>query len=312
MPWAIIRLIQRAGRVDRIGQQSHEILCYSFLPEDGIEKIINLRGRLSNRIKNNAEVVGSDETFFDGDPINIADLYNEKAGIIDGDEDDSDVDLASYAFQIWKEATEGNNKLRKIIEDLENNVYSTRKLIENGEEQEGVIVYVKTVDDTDMLSYIDNKGEIITQSQLKILKTAFCTDKTESLPRIEKHHELVDKGIKIAYEAEKNTVGSLGKRSSIKYQVFMRLERYCKENEDTPLLISDTLKKAIDDVFNYNLTEMAKDTISRQLKAGVSDEQVADIVLSLHDEDRLVITREDQKNERMQQIICSLGIKGNE
>ena len=31
LPWAIIRLIQRAGRVDRIGQQADNILCYSFL-----------------------------------------------------------------------------------------------------------------------------------------------------------------------------------------------------------------------------------------------------------------------------------------
>lgn len=30
LPWAIIRLIQRAGRVDRIGQKAEEILCYSF------------------------------------------------------------------------------------------------------------------------------------------------------------------------------------------------------------------------------------------------------------------------------------------
>ena len=29
LPWAIIRLIQRAGRVDRIGQESEKILCYS-------------------------------------------------------------------------------------------------------------------------------------------------------------------------------------------------------------------------------------------------------------------------------------------
>ena len=35
LPWAIIRLIQRAGRVDRIGQKAEEILCYSFLPSDG-------------------------------------------------------------------------------------------------------------------------------------------------------------------------------------------------------------------------------------------------------------------------------------
>ena len=38
LPWAIIRLIQRAGRVDRIGQESEEILCYSFLPAEGVGK----------------------------------------------------------------------------------------------------------------------------------------------------------------------------------------------------------------------------------------------------------------------------------
>jgi len=43
LPWAIIRLIQRAGRVDRIGQMSEEITCYSFLPADGVERIIRLK-----------------------------------------------------------------------------------------------------------------------------------------------------------------------------------------------------------------------------------------------------------------------------
>jgi superfamily II DNA/RNA helicase len=36
LPWTIIRLIQRAGRVDRIGQRSDKILCYSFLPAEGM------------------------------------------------------------------------------------------------------------------------------------------------------------------------------------------------------------------------------------------------------------------------------------
>ena len=309
LPWAIIRLIQRAGRVDRIGQQSKEILCYSFLPEDGIEKIISLRSRLRTRIKENAEVVGSDETFFDGDPVNLADLYNEKAGIIDGDEDDSDVDLASFAYQIWKNALDDNPRLKKIVEDLPNNIYTTRKMITNGEEKEGTIVYVRTADDTDMLSYIDTKGTIITQSQLKILKTAFCTDKTEAIPRMENHHDLVNKGIEAAHEAEKNTGGSLGRRSGIKYQVYTRLERYCNENEGT-LFISDALKKAIDEIFKNTLTERAKDTLSRQLKAGVNDGQLADIVQSLHDENKLVISGEETQNERITQIVCSLGIKG--
>jgi hypothetical protein len=35
LPWAIIRLVQRAGRVDRIGQKAEQIFCYSFLPAEG-------------------------------------------------------------------------------------------------------------------------------------------------------------------------------------------------------------------------------------------------------------------------------------
>ena len=50
LPWAIIRLIQRAGRVDRIGQQAETILCYSFLPADGVERIIRLRARVRQRL----------------------------------------------------------------------------------------------------------------------------------------------------------------------------------------------------------------------------------------------------------------------
>ncbi|MBM4164901.1 MAG: NgoFVII family restriction endonuclease, partial [Lentisphaerae bacterium] len=65
LPWAIIRLIQRAGRVDRIGQKAEEILCYSFIPADGVERVIRLRSRVRQRLHENSEVVGTDETFFE-------------------------------------------------------------------------------------------------------------------------------------------------------------------------------------------------------------------------------------------------------
>ena len=65
LPWAIIRLIQRAGRVDRIGQRAERILCYSFVPAEGVERLIRLRQRVRQRLQQNAEVIGSDEQFFD-------------------------------------------------------------------------------------------------------------------------------------------------------------------------------------------------------------------------------------------------------
>lgn len=107
LPWTIIRLIQRAGRVDRIGQKAEKILCYSFLPADGIENIIRLRARVRRRLRENAEVVGTDEAFFedDNERQKLPDLYHEKAGILDGDAE-TEVDLASYAYQIWKNAVD--------------------------------------------------------------------------------------------------------------------------------------------------------------------------------------------------------------
>jgi len=114
LPWAIIRLIQRAGRVDRIGQQSDTITCYSFLPADGVERIIRLRSRVRRRLQENAEVVGADELFFDDDKgdLPLLNLYHEKAGTLDGDED-VEVDLASYAYQIWKNAVDRESGTRE-------------------------------------------------------------------------------------------------------------------------------------------------------------------------------------------------------
>jgi len=307
LPWAIIRLIQRAGRVDRIGQKAEKILCYSFLPEDGLEEIINLRRRLRTRISQNAEVVGSDETFFDGDPVNLEDLYNERSGILDEDEDDNDVDLASYAFQIWKNALDADPRLNKIIADLPNVVYSTKENPDDPK-KEGVILYTRTSEDNDVLTWFDAIGNIITHSQLTILKAAQCLPETPELIKIANHHELVKKGIDHIRNEEKSTAGTLGKKSGVKYRVYMLLDRYCKENEDT-IFITEDLKKAIDDIYKFPLKEFGRDTLNRQLKAGISDPDLANLVTSLRDDDKLCIVNEDEIEHRDPQIICSLGLK---
>ncbi|MCZ7623400.1 MAG: SWF/SNF helicase family protein [Candidatus Kuenenia sp.] len=307
LPWAIIRLIQRAGRVDRIGQKSDKILCYSFLPEDGIEKIIKLRGRLGKRIKENAEVVGSDEVFFDGDPVRIHDFYNEKQGILD-EEDDTEVDLASYAYQIWKNATDADPTLKKTIPDLPHVIYATKSLKHEDEKiDDGVVVYTRTADDNDVLIWVDRKGEIITQSQLVILRAAECNPDTTPLFKLDNHHKLVEKGIEHIIQVESTIGGQLGKKSSARYRTYMRLNRHYEEYKGT-LFVNDAMKRAIDDIYKFPLKEFARETLNRQLKAGISDEDLANLVVSLRDEDKLCNTKEEEKTYKEPQIICSLGL----
>ncbi|MDI6781530.1 MAG: helicase-related protein [bacterium] len=309
LPWAIIRLIQRAGRIDRIGQKSDTILCYSFLPEDGVEKVIKLRSRLKERIKQNAEVVGSDETFFDGDPVNIYDLYNEKSGIFD-DEDDTEVDLASYAYQIWKNAVDSDSSLAKTIPDMPSVIYATKENTFK-KEKEGVIVYTRTAEDNDVLAWLDAQGKMITQSQIAILKAAECNKDIKPLYKLPDHHQIVKTAVDIISKEEVTAVGSLGKKTGVKYRVYMRLDRYLKENEGT-LFVTEEMKKAVDDIFKYPLKEFARDTLNRQLKAGISDDTLAGLVVSLRDDDKLCITDNEEETSRLPQIICSMGIRNGE
>ena len=306
LPWAIIRLIQRAGRVDRIGQQHHEIFCYSFLPEDGIENIINLRGRLKQRIRENAETVGSDEVFFEGDPINLEDLYNEKSNLLDEDED-LEVDLASYAFQIWKNATDTDQSLMKIIPDLPNVIYATKKGDE-AQTQNGSIVYTKTSNDNDVLAWVDENKNIVTQSQFEILKAVKCEPNEPALERFEEHHELVKFGLNHIKDNESRVGGQLGKKNGARYRAYMRLDRYAKTNEGT-LWVTEELKRAIQDIYDFPLREYARETINRQLKTGIDDNDLATLVVSLREDDKLSLTGDEDLIQKDPQIICSMGIR---
>ena len=160
LPWAIIRLVQRAGRVDRIGQKADEILCYSFLPAEGVEKLIRLRSRVRQRLKENQEVVGTDEAFFEDDRNDAAvmDLYHEKAGILDGDAD-TEVDLASYAYQIWKNAIDRDPALEKLISELPPVVFSTKAYKPTEARPGGVLAYVRTHEGNDALAWVNKEGE---------------------------------------------------------------------------------------------------------------------------------------------------------
>lgn len=307
LPWAIIRLIQRAGRVDRIGQTANEIYCYSFFPADGVEEIIRLRSRLNARINENAHIVGSDEVFFEGNEQNLRDMFNEKSGSLD-DEDDNDVDLSSQAYQIWKNATDADPKLKKAIPTLSNVVYSTKPAGEGL--PGGVITYAKTYNDFDVLTWLDVDGNVVSQSQKRILNALACDADTPALPPHANHHELVAKAVE-AIGNETTTVGGiLGNRFSTRYRIITLLESYYK---NPPTLFfsqenKEMLKLAIDDIYNYPLLEGAKFTIGRMLRTNTSDE-IVEYVLEMRKNGTLCRIDEDRDSHKDPIIICSMGLR---
>jgi superfamily II DNA or RNA helicase len=307
LPWAIIRLIQRAGRVDRIGQKSEQILCYSFLPAEGVNRIIRLRERVRQRLHENREVVGTDEAFFEDEKEKkvLDDLFTEKAGILDGDAD-SEVDLASYAYQIWKNATDRSPELKAAIEALPEVVYSTKPITASDKKPPGVLVYLRTAEGNDALAWVDQAGNNVTQSQFEILKAAECLPDTPALPRQENHHSLVKQGAEFIVAEEKTVGGQLGRPSGARFRTYERLKRYADQVKGT-LFETPQLAKAIEEIYRFPLRQSATDTLNRQLRSGISDDKLAELVIALRDDDRLCIVHEEEQSHEPQ-IICSLGL----
>ncbi|MBS1717646.1 MAG: NgoFVII family restriction endonuclease [Armatimonadetes bacterium] len=312
LPWAIIRLIQRAGRVDRIGQKHEQIYCYSFYPMDGVDRIINLRGRVRQRLSENSEVVGADEIFFEDMKVDhrYRDLYNEKAGILDQD-DDSEVDLSSQAFQIWKNATDADPSLKAVIEDLPDVVFSAKEHVSEPTRPNGALVYLRTADGNDALAWVNERGDPVTESPLAILRAAACKPDTPSRPKAANHHTIVRSAVQRMVEEDSlsdKSGGQLGRESGARFRTYMRLKAYAEHVKGT-LLESEELHRTIEDVYRFPLRQSATDTLNRQLKAGIGDEALSELCIALRDEGRLCFV-EDEQEVHEPRIICSLGLVG--
>ena len=107
LPWTIIKIIQRAGRVDRVGQRSDKVRVLSFMPHEGVNDRIKLIQRLAGRLEVSREILGMDDNFFDFDfeknEEQIAGMFSGSANL---DLGEGEVDFGSYALGIWDGASE--------------------------------------------------------------------------------------------------------------------------------------------------------------------------------------------------------------
>jgi hypothetical protein len=113
------------------------------------------------------------------------------------------VDLASYAWQIWKQATQDNPDLARAVESLPPVVYSAKTFALDearfpllGVEANGggALVYVKSPEGNDHLAWVGANGKTVTESQFTVLRAAECAPEIPAVPRLPQHHDLVAEG----------------------------------------------------------------------------------------------------------------------
>lgn len=305
LPWAIIKLIQRAGRVDRIGQQSPIVLVYSFLPDEGVEAVIALRQRIAGRLQASASVFGSDERFLNtpGEAHVIEQLFDENAEFPEEQDDGTDnVDYSSAAYEIWRNAQEMSPALAEAARNLPDVTYSTRGATEG--ETEGVVVYTLTTQGFDRLVVQVADGPVTRLTPMRALALTRCEPEAPGLPPLLEHHAMVRSAVE--HSLQHDELGTEGNLTGIRRRVYERLRDATTGTNAQLFGVGSQLDEALQAIYRFPLTEQAKQSLARALRDRTIDD-VAVLVLQLHEDGVLTIEMSGRDDEV--RIVCSMGVR---
>ncbi|WGW12425.1 helicase-related protein [Saxibacter everestensis] len=300
LPWAIIRIIQRAGRVDRIGQKSDTVFVY-LISHDKVEEQINLRQRIRARLGTSAEAFGSDEQFFGGDQeVKILDdFYKGRVGD-DAEDADGEADAVSEAWLVWSNAQTKYPQIVNRVLGMQDMIHSSREPYV-AESHGGVTCYVSTDSGVDAFATsaaADDADGIAKEKLLTPLEAMRVFEAQVDTPTAEQRHDHFERQRSLIHGPLTVEALADGNLKGVRKWAWERL------GGDT--LFSDKAPDAINALHERPLTEHATMRLSQARRNRYSPDDLAVLLNQLHEEDRLVIKFSESDNIK---IVCSIGVR---
>jgi superfamily II DNA or RNA helicase len=181
--WNPVRLIQRFGRIDRIGSEHEKVYGFNFLPETGLDKNLGLKEKLHNRIQEIHETIGEDAKILDQtEELNeeaMYAIYDSKSAQLSLFEDEKDelLDL-NEAEEILRQLRSENPAEYERITQLRDGIRSARDSA-----LKGMFVFCQ-MGKFQQLFLIDSNGGVISKDVPRVLGAIKCgaDEKISRLP----------------------------------------------------------------------------------------------------------------------------------
>jgi hypothetical protein len=176
--WNPVRLIQRFGRIDRIGSTHNKVFGLNFLPEDALDKNLGLKDRLKRRIAEIQETIGEDSAILDP-----TEKVNQEAMYAIYDNEPSNLDLFEPDEPMGLGEAEGILRQLRAEDPAEfERIASLRDGIRSGMNslRPGIFVLCQA-GDFQQLFFVDPAGQIETRDAGTILARIKCTPSTPTL-----------------------------------------------------------------------------------------------------------------------------------
>jgi len=160
--WNPVLLIQRIGRIDRIGTEHDIIRTYNCLPHKRIDEKISLKERVSRRIQEIHDHIGEDDKILDeSERLNEEAMYAiyDKKDVDSIEEQMDEEEFSLEEAELLIDNLERNDsKYMRIIKNLQLGTRSSKE----GENYKGLFAYFRK-GDFEQLYILKKDGEIISE-----------------------------------------------------------------------------------------------------------------------------------------------------
>ena len=287
-PWNSTRLMQRIGRVNRIGSVSKHIYNYVFYPSREGNREINLNQIAVSKIQTFHSTFGEDNQIYSQEEIldrNLSKLFDE--GMKDQKKDfNKEIPFYEELRTLYHTNRREYNRIAKL--SLRSRTGREARLVEGVTLSGDTLVFLKTNFRKVFFLVSENAEEISVLDALNYFKAA---KEETSVPRIESHHKHVEKALKKfrsmqdeeiqAQETTGEDSGNMGAQVSTAINL---LTNFMREIDDSDLYLKIAQLKTLAErgVITYiakRLQRIQKDLRRTSGKARMThDEALAEII----------------------------------
>lgn len=194
IPWNPTKMMQRVGRVQRLGSLFDEVFIYNFFPADEINEKIGLEEAAKSKISAFIEMLGNDSKLLTDEEIKGHELYERlnSKDIINGEDEEENLDLVYLAW--LRDIRDNDSELFERIKNVPKKARSGKISTENGlftfvRKGKFIKMYLNTGDDVEDLTFS------------QAVELLHCEEDTERTPLPKDFYDLLDVNKK---EFEKN------------------------------------------------------------------------------------------------------------
>ena len=251
-PWNATRLMQRIGRVNRIGSKSDTIFNYVFYPSRQGNEQINLKQISLSKIQTFHTTFGEDNQIYSTEEIIDRDLDKLFKQGMKEEEDDRNQELPFY--EELRSLYQANRKEYKRIEklSLRSRTGRERREIEGVTLSGDTMVFLKT--NFRKVFYLVSDGQIRDLSAIDALNYFKAAPEELKMERIAQHHDHVERAMKEfrmikereiqEEEASQKQRNNLGAQVTTAVSLLNRIIPLYSDDPDTQVKINQLKKMA--------------------------------------------------------------------